>query len=207
GADQLVTAILKKELLIYFGSFLFYVLGCIFLVLCGFFFYTNLDFFVRFGGMNLPLGLWQYQFFDMRQLLLALVPLLTMRLFAEERRLGTLELLWTYPVRDAAIIAGKFGACMLVVGVMIVATMVYPVVLGVYYPVAAGPVVAGYVGLWLLATAFVAAGLFLSALTGSPLGAGASTHRPPLLFLVPPRDRAAGDRRAPPPPAPLSPFH
>ena len=50
--------------------------------------------------MNLALGLWQYQFFDIRQLLLVLVPLLTMRLFAEERKLGTLELLWTYPVRD-----------------------------------------------------------------------------------------------------------
>jgi len=171
-----VTAILKKELLIYFGSLLFYVLGCIFLVLCGFFFYTNLDFFVRFGGMNLPLGLWQYQFFDMRQLLLALVPLLTMRLFAEERRLGTLELLWTYPVRDTAIIAGKFAACVLLVTVMMVATMIYPVVLAAFHPVAAGPVVAGYLGLWLLAAAFIACGLFLSALTDSQLVAAAATY-------------------------------
>ena len=87
----------------------------VFLALCGFLFYTNLDFYVRFGGMNLVRGLWQYQFLDMRERLLVLVPLLTMRLFAEERRLGTLELLWTYPLRDAEIIAGKFLACLGVV--------------------------------------------------------------------------------------------
>ena len=93
-------------------------------------FYTNLDFYVRFGGMNLVRGLWQYQFFDMRQLLLVLVPLLTMRLFAEERRLGTLELLWTYPLRDVEIVAGKFLACLVVADARcILPTLAYPLLL------------------------------------------------------------------------------
>ena len=83
-----VLAVAGKELVLYFTSLLFYALASVFLVLAGWLFYTNLDFYVRFGGMNLVLGLWQYQFYDMRQLLLVLVPLLTMRLFAEERRLG-----------------------------------------------------------------------------------------------------------------------
>ena len=71
-----------------------------YLAVSGFLFYSNLSFFLLSGGFDLSRGLWQYQFQDMRLLLLVVVPLLTMRSFAEERRLGTLELLWTYPLRD-----------------------------------------------------------------------------------------------------------
>jgi ABC-2 type transport system permease protein len=179
-----VAAIVQKELVLYFTSFLFYALACVFLVLSGYFFYTNLDFFIRFGGTNLVRGLWQYQFIDMRQLLLVLMPLLTMRLFAEERRLGTLELLWTYPLRDVEIIAGKFLACMLPVTLMLLPTLAYPILLTRFYPVAAGPLVAGYLGLWLLCGAFVACGLFLSSLTDSQLVAGASTYGLLLFFWI-----------------------
>jgi len=177
-------AIVQKELVLYFSSLLFYALAAVFLALAGYFFYTNLHFFVLFGGMNLPRGLWQYQFLDMRQLLLGLIPLLTMRLFAEERKLGTLELLWTYPLRDLEIVAGKFVACLAVVTVMIGATAVYPALLARLYPVAPGPLLAGYLGLWLLAGAFVACGLFLSALTDSQLVAGASTYGLLLFFWI-----------------------
>ena len=124
-----MAGLVRKELLLFFSSFLFYALTAIFLVLCGFLFYTNLDFYVRFGGMNLVRGLWQYQLFDMRERLLVLIPLLTMRSFAEERRLGTLELLWTYPLRDGEIIAGKFLACLGVVTIMLAGTLVYPAIL------------------------------------------------------------------------------
>lgn len=177
-------AIVRKELVLYFTSFLFYALTAVFLVLCGYLFYTNLDFYVRFGGMNLPRGLWQYQFYDMRERLLVLVPLLTMRLFAEERRRGTLELLWTYPLRDAEIIAGKFLACLAVVTIMLAGTAVYPLWLARLEPVDAGPVVAGYLGLWLLGAAFVACGLFLSALTDSQLIAAATTYGVLLLLWM-----------------------
>jgi ABC-2 type transport system permease protein len=179
-----VVAVVRKELVLYFGSILFYALTAIFLVLCGFLFYTNLDFYVRFGGMNQVRGLWQYQLFDMRERLLVLVPLLTMRLFAEERRLGTLELLWTYPLRDWEIIAGKFLACLLVVTIMLVATLTYPAILSRLHPVDWRPLVAGYTGLWLLAGAFVACGLFLSALTDSQLIAGAATYGVLLFFWM-----------------------
>jgi len=171
-----VRGLVQKELLLFFSSFLFYALTAIFLVLCGFLFYTNLDFYVRFGGMNLVRGLWQYQLFDMRERLLVLIPLLTMRSFAEERRLGTLELLWTYPLRDGEIIAGKFLACLGVVSIMLAATLVYPAILARVNPVDWSPLVAGYLGLWLLAAAFIACGLFLSALTDSQLVAAASTY-------------------------------
>lgn len=175
-------AIARKELALYFTSPLFYLVTAVFLALSGYWFYTNLAFYVLMGGMNLPRGLWQYEFYDMRQLLLALVPLLTMRLFAEERRLGTLELLWTYPVRDLEIILGKFLACVAVIGVMLLGTTVYPLLLARFDAVSAGPLVAGYLGLFLLASAAVACGLFLSSLTDSQLVAGASAYGVLLLF-------------------------
>jgi ABC-2 type transport system permease protein len=179
-----VTALLRKELVLYFSSPLFYLLGAVFLALGGWFFYTNLSFYVLMGGMNLPLGFWQYQFFDLRQLLLVLIPLLTMRLFAEERKLGTLELLWTYPLRDAEIVAGKFLACLAVVGALLLGTGLYPLLVAPYQTVALGPLAAGYLGLGLLAAACVACGLFLSALTDSQLVAGASTYGLLLLFWM-----------------------
>ena len=181
---MIIFAIAWKELQLYFTSFLFYALAAVFLVLSGYFFYTNLGYFVLMGGMNLPLGLWQWQFLDIRGLLIVLVPLLTMRLFAEERKLGTLELLWTYPVRDVEIIAGKFVACLAIVTAMIAATVLHPLMVSRFYPVAVGPLVAGYLGLWLLAAAFVACGLAVSALTESQLVAGAATYGVLLFFWI-----------------------
>src|SRR5579884_4141601 len=182
--DRPVIALLRKELALYFSSPLFYLLAAVFFALGGWFFYTNLSFYVLMGGMNLSLGFWQYQFFDLRQLLLVLIPLLTMRLFAEERELGTLELLWTYPLRDAEIVAGKFLACLAVVGALLLGTGLYPLLVAPYQTVAPGPLVAGYLGLGLLAAACVACGLFRSALTDSQLVAGASTYGLLLLFWV-----------------------
>jgi len=173
---MIVIAIARKELALYFGSLLFYALAAVFLVLSGYRFYTNLGFFVLMGGTDLARGLWQYQLLDVEGLLLVLVPLLTMRLFAEERKLGTLELLWTYPVRDAEIVAGKFLACVAVVVLLVAATAVHPAILARFYPVAPGPLVAGYGGLVLLGAAFVGCGLLVSALTESQLVAAAATY-------------------------------
>ena len=170
-------ALYKKEVRSYFVSPLFYVVAAVFLCLCGLFFYSDLNFFTQFGfGQDILNNFFQLLFVDMSRVMLVTLPLLTMRLFAEERKLGTLELLWTYPVRDAEIILGKFLACLAVVTVMVGATVVYPVMVAAFYPVAAGPLLAGYVGLWLLVAAFIACGLFLSALTDSQLVAGAATY-------------------------------
>jgi ABC-2 type transport system permease protein len=110
--------------------------------------------------------------------------MLTMRLLAEERRLGTLELLWTYPLGDGAIVLGKFFACLVVLTAMLLVTATYPALLGRIHPVDAGPVVAGYLGLVLLTAACVACGLFVSALTDSQLVAAAATYGLLLLFWV-----------------------
>ena len=165
-------AIFTKELRAYFTSFLAYVVLSVFLVLSGYYFYTNLQLFILMGGMDLPRGLWQYQFHDMRQLLLFAVIFLTMRLFAEEKKMGTIELIWTYPVRDSAVMLGKYGACLVMIGLMLALTALYPLFLAWLHPVAPGPVLAGYLGLFLLAAAFAACGLWASSLTESQLVAG-----------------------------------
>ena len=157
--------ICRRELQSYFGSVVAYVLIAVFLVLSGYFFYSDLVFFILFGGFVLPTGLWQFVFLDMRMVCLLVLPLVTMRLFAEEKKLGTMELLWTYPVRDGEILAGKFLAAWIFFLVMLLPTVVNPVVFHHFYAYAVGPLLAAYLGLILLGTAFIACGLFVSSLT------------------------------------------
>ena len=177
-------AIFAKELRAYFTSMRAYVVAAVFLVVSGYFFYTNLSFFVLMGGMDLPRGLWQYQFHDMRLMLLVVTAFLTMRLFAEERRLGTLELIWTYPVSDVALIIGKYAASLAVVTMLLGLTLLYPLAIMRLHPVAVGPLVAGYLGIFLLAAAFAAVGLWASSLTDSQVIAGILSFGVLLLFWV-----------------------
>jgi len=177
-------AILEKELRSYFSSLLAYIVMAVFLVLSAFFFYTNLAFFVTMGGFDLNRGLWQYQFHDMRLVLLLIAPLLTMRLFAEERRQGTLELLWTYPLGDASLIGAKYAAALIVLATMLALTLVYPAAIAVIYPIDLPSVLVGYVGLLLLGASFLACGVFVSSLTESQLVAGTVSFGMLLLFWV-----------------------
>lgn len=154
-----------RELRSYFTSFVAFALLAVFLVLAGYFFYSDLIFFILFGGFVLPTGLWQYWFLDLRLVTLLVLPLVTMRLFAEERKLGTIELLWTYPVRDVEIVFGKFLAAWLFFLVMLVPTVAGPAAFYYYYEFDLLPLAAAYLGVVLLGTAFVACGMFVSSLT------------------------------------------
>lgn len=154
-----------RELRSYFTSFVAFALLAVFVLLSGYFFYSDLIFFILFGGAVLPTGLWQYFFLDLRLVTLLVLPLVTMRLFAEEKKLGTIELLWTYPVRDVEIVAGKFLAAWIFYLSMIVPTLLGPAAFYYYYHFDLGPLLAAYLGLVLLGTAFVACGMFVSSLT------------------------------------------
>jgi len=166
----------RRELRSYFTSYIAYILLAVFLLLSGYFFYSDLIFFVLFGGYVLPTGLWQFVFLDMRLCLLLVLPLMTMRLFAEERKLGTIELLWTYPVRDSEIVAGKFLACWLFFLVMLLLTVINPVVFYRFYQFDVGPLLAAYLGIFLLGTAFIACGLFVSSLTENQVVSAMATY-------------------------------
>jgi len=190
-----LAAILEKEMRSYFSSLLAYVVMTVFLVLSAFFFYTNLAFFITMGGFDLNRGLWQYQFHDMRLVLLLIAPLLTMRLFAEERRQGTLELLWTYPLRDVSLVGGKYGAALVVLAAMLGLTLAYPVAVALIYPIDFGSVLVGYLGLLLLGASFLACGIFVSSLTDSQLVAGTVTFGMLLFFWVITWNQAAANDR------------
>ena len=174
--------ICRRELSAYFGSIVAYVLLAVFLVLSGYFFYSDLVFFILFGGSTLATGLWQFVFLDMRMVAMLILPLLTMRLFAEEKKLGTLELLWTYPVRDAEIVLGKFLAAWLFYVAMLVPTAAGPIVFHWYPPFDVPPVLAGYLGMLLLGSAFIACGLFVSSLTENQVVSAMVTYGIIVLF-------------------------
>jgi ABC-2 type transport system permease protein len=175
-----VLALFRKELVSYFVSPLFYVVAAVFLCLCGFFFYTRLVFFVQYGFGEDILGNFWLAFlagapYSISMVLLLVVPLLTMRLFAEERKLGTIELLLTYPVRDGALVAAKCAACAVVLTVMLAGTVVYPIYVFVLQPFPWLPLLAGYLGLLLLGLSFIACGVFVSSLTESQVVAAIGT--------------------------------
>jgi ABC-2 type transport system permease protein len=170
--------IFKKELRLYFGSFIAYSLATAFLILTGYFFYTDMIFYDLFGDfMDITSSLWIYYFQqDMRFVILLILPLLTMRLFAEEKKLGTIELLWTYPIRDPQIILGKFLACWVVFAVMVLGTVVYPLLLYSVHQFDWGPPFAGYLGILLLGTTFIACGTFISSWTENQVVSAMSTY-------------------------------
>jgi ABC-2 type transport system permease protein len=102
-------------------------------------------------------------------LLIGLTPLLTMRLFAEEARQGTLELLLTAPVSPVVLVLGKFLGGVLLCAIPLALTAWFPIVLSVVATPDALTMFTGYAGLFLIAACFVAVGLFFSALTDAPL--------------------------------------
>ena len=180
---MVLRAIFVKELQSYFGLFLAYAIVAVALALCGFFFYTDISFFMMWGGQNLERGLWEFFFHDLRYVLLLLVPAITARSFAEEKKLGTLDLLWTYPIPESSVLLGKFLAAATLLLVVLGLTLVYPFVLSHWHPEVYWPaLIPGYLGLLLIGLVFISVGLLLSALTDSQAIAAMATLGVLVLF-------------------------
>ena len=155
-----IKSIAKRELGAYFSSPLAFVFIVIFLLLCGFFTFMVGGFFER-GEASLvrPFFDWHPWFY------LFLVPAVGMRLWAEERRVGTLELLLTMPITTWQAIVGKFLASWLFLGLALVLT--FPIVITVNYLGSPdnGVILSGYIGSWLMAGAYLAISCITSAMT------------------------------------------
>ncbi|MBI2830319.1 MAG: ABC transporter permease subunit [Chloroflexi bacterium] len=155
------TTIAFKEFKSYLTSPMAYIVTSIFLALSGVFFgispstylETSIKGFLEAGNM----------------VLLLLSAALTMRLLAEERKMGTLELLLTAPVRDSEIILGKFLGSLGILSVMLALTFYYPLLLIIFGDPDMGPIGTGYLGLFLLGSACLAVGLFASSLTSNQI--------------------------------------
>ena len=184
-----VAAIIQKEWRHYFGSPIAYVGLFVWTLLFGIFFYFAFTFFLRqsmmaggmeYGGgpkMSLNEYLIRPIFHNMAVVALFVAPMLTMRLFAEEQRQGTFELLATSPLTDLQIVLGKFLAAVGLYALMIVTGLVNVAVLWVYATNKPEwkPVLTGALALLLLGSCFIAVGTFLSTLTRNQIVAGILT--------------------------------
>lgn len=190
-----VWPVFKKELRLYFTSPVAYAVGTIFLLIAGYFFYSIFAFFTMASmqammnpamarELNVTDSVMRPLFSNVSVILLLIMPLLTMRLIAEERRAGTIELLLTYPVRDGAVLAGKYLAALALYAMMIGLTLVYPGMVAYFAELEWGPLATGYLGLLLMGAAFLAVGLFASALTENQIVAAVITFGVLLMFWV-----------------------
>jgi ABC-2 type transport system permease protein len=159
--------LLGKEVRALFYSPIAYIIIGVFLFLMGYSFTLTL-FVNKFATLI-------HIFFQSAGLLFLLVPIITMRLFAEERKAGTLELLLTAPVRESHVVLAKYLASMAVVLAMIALTGAYAIVLGMFGSPDWGPIYSGYIGLALLASTLVSLGLTISALTSNQVVAAIVT--------------------------------
>jgi ABC-2 type transport system permease protein len=162
--SNFLTLLLKEEKAV-FSSPIAYAMVAVYLLLMGFTF-TLMLFLNRTAELVRV-------FFQAAILFLLIVPVITMRLLAEERRSGTLELLLTAPVREIEIVLAKFVASLTLLALMLALTLSDAIVLGIYGEPDWGPIYSGFLGLLLLAAALSAIGLAVSGLTSNQIVAAA----------------------------------
>jgi gliding motility-associated transport system permease protein len=189
-----VWIICRKELRSYFVSPIAYILLGIFAIAFGFFFWNLLGYFVYAGiesqmrggmmPMNINEQLIRPLISNVSVIGLFLIPIISMRLFAEEKRTGTFELLATSPVRDFEMILGKWLAAVLLYGAMLLLTAINFVWLFRYGNPDWKPLAIAYLGLFLQAGFMLAVGIFISSLTRNQIIAGAVTFTACLLLWV-----------------------
>ncbi len=158
-------SIFAREMKTYFVSPIAYVVLIAFALLTGFFFAAYFNWASRYQGEASMRAI----FHNMSITMLFVAPLINMRLFAEEKRSGTIEILMTSPVTDAEVVIGKFAASLALFTLMLVLTFVYPVFLFIYGNPSITPMAVGYLGLFLLGAAFLALGVATSSVTKSQI--------------------------------------
>ncbi len=189
-----VLAIAQKELKSYFASPIAYIVIGFFALLFGYFFVALLAFFERQSMQMMGMG--GPQSMDINQQLirpllmnasvvvLFVLPMITMRTYAEEKRSGTIELLLTSPLTDFQIIMGKFLGAMALYTAMLAVTLIHVAVLFAFGRPEWRPVATGYLGLLQMGGCFISVGLLISILTRNQIVAGMATFAVFLLLWV-----------------------
>jgi ABC-2 type transport system permease protein len=186
-----------KEIQSYFVQPVAYVVMTVFMLLSGFFFFALLRRFnvilqiyaamQNVGAMqryNLNQMVIEPLLHNMAIVLVILVPAITMRSFAEEKRTGTYELLLTAPLRTSEIVAGKFIAGSVLVLIMIALSAIFAIILAAFGNPEISLMFSGYLGLALLGVSFVSVGIFTSSLTQNQIIAAISSFGVLLLLYV-----------------------
>ncbi|MFC1628789.1 ABC transporter permease [Gemmatimonadota bacterium] len=156
-ANSNITALYKKELKAYFNSPIAYVVMSVFLLMAGWFFANDL-----FLGGEASLR----TFFEVGRLIFVFfIPAISMRLLAEERQSGSLQLLVTYPISDIEIVVAKWLAGITLLAATLLFTSIYWFTIFLFGNPDEGAVIGGYLGLMLMGSAGCALGLFASSLS------------------------------------------
>src|SRR6516225_169955 len=184
----------RKELRSYFVSPIAYLLLAMFAIVFGFFFWNSVGYFVYAGmeaqmrGAMFPLNVNEQVIrllvSNVSVLGLFLIPMITMRLFAEEKRSGTIELLATSPIRDIEIVIGKWLSSLVLYTCLLLFTAINFAFLFRYGHPDWKPLLVAYLGLLLQAGALLAIGTFISTLTRNQIIAGAATFGVCLVLWV-----------------------
>ena len=151
------TTVAKREIRTYFNSPVAYIVVTVFMLIAGYLYWSQL-----FLEKQAEL---RYYFTLTPLIFTFIIPAITMRLIAEEKGSGTLEMLITMPVRDWEVVLGKFLAGMAMLAGIVGMTMFYAVTLTLLSPVDKGPILTGYLGLLLMGGAYVSIGVMASSLT------------------------------------------
>lgn len=149
--------IMKRELKSYFTGPVAYIVTGLFLIINGVIFFST--FFLQ-NRAEL-----RYFFSQLPLLLSFFVPALTMRLFSEEKRIGSIETLMTLPVTEVDVVLGKYLASLISTLIMIVPSLFYVLTAEIFGSPDYGPIIGGYIGIFFLAASFTAIGLFASSIT------------------------------------------
>lgn len=190
--------IFKKEMKSYFASPVAYVVISMFLLITGYLFYGLFAYFSTLSFqaqvdpsiakqenlLNVTEGVLRPLFGIISMIMLIMMPLLTMRLFAEEKKSGTIELLLTYPITDLEVLLGKFFACLGILIVMLGLSLVYPALIMVFGEPEKGPIITGYLGLILLGASFISFGILASSLTENQIVAATISFGVLFLFWM-----------------------
>ncbi len=188
-------AVFRKEIANFFVSPIAYAVIACFLLISGFFFWANVSLMslVSLQAANNPMIAQRINMTDiiirplaqnMSIILLFLMPLITMRLFSEEKKSGSIELLMTYPIKDGGVVFGKFLAAVCVLVVMLASSLVFPLLLITVGEPDMGTLVSGYIGILFMGIAFVALGMFLSTLSENQIISAAISFGAALMFWV-----------------------
>jgi len=190
-----LVAIFRKEMANFFVSPVAYAVIGIFLIIAGFFFWANVSLLslVSLQAANDPAITARINLTDVvirpliqniSIILLFLVPLLTMRLFSEEKKIGTIELLLTYPVNDFGIVFGKFLATLTVFLIMLACTLSFALIMATLGSFDIGVFLSCYLGLILMGSSFIALGAFISSVTENQIMSAAISFGAALLFWI-----------------------
>ncbi len=180
---DVIWTIAKKELRSFFDSLIAYILLGAFLIFTGFLTWIyglggGSDIFMR-GQADLrvftEVAYW---------VLVVFIPALTMRLLAEERKTGTIELLLTKAVTNRQLVLGKFLACVLMIGIALLFTLPYYITITTLGDVDHGVIICSYLALLLMSAAYIGIGLFASSITDNQIVAFLITFFLGLIFLV-----------------------